>query len=484
MKVSVHEHMNVLQVAPVTEGLLQVLTAYRTEREPSVRMVGGVPQRYLKTNRLEFPLYVISDDQKTLFCPAGLLEVIKEHVKLQRQELVYTGDSPVLPPYDPAQLPELRPGQDVVLNAIATNPRGLIKCATAFGKSFLTATICALWRSKKFLVISTTSSVCNGLYKGIQERLPDEQVFRMFGGHSGNKMRKNCRVIVTTTASLHRIPRDWPDVIMFDEVHGAGSPTVSRQLTEFLRCICFGLSATPLDRSDSLNLVIESIFGRIIAEFSFEESRQKKLVAAVHVYAVRCNMPDVVFRTDFEAEMLGYWYNHERNRRLCEAAHRLCPQGPTLHYVAKLEHALILRRSLLPNAPIAYGSLSKERAAEFKQMGLLTDQEAQEILAMDPGKLEDAFRAGKHPEVICTSVWRQGTDFPDLACVVRYDGEGGTISCTQIPGRVARLGSDGQKQVGILVDGADEFGQRFHTRWLKRKKNYKANNWPIMETDP
>lgn len=481
MHLHISENRNVLHVYPASKELLEVCTAHRVLREPAVRLVGGYPQRYMKMTTQAFPLYILTDDTTGIICPAGLRHVIIEHANTRRWTYEATGSSPVLPPMDDSAMPLLRPGQDVVLKAIAANPRGLIKCATAFGKSFLTATICALWPTQRFLILSTTASVCTGLYKAIQERLPNEQVFRMFGSHSKNKMKANCRVIVTTTQSMHKIQRDWPDVVLFDEVHGAGSPSVSEQLTDFLYCVCFGMSATPLDRTDSLNLVIESIFGRIIAEFGFEESRQLDLVAALHVHAVRCRLPEIKFKDDHEADLLGYWHNHARNKLLCDAAHERIPTGTILHYVSRFEHALVLRRTLLPGVPVAHGGLDPRRAADFMSKGLLTKEEAKEHMASDPLKLEDAFRAGAFREVIATGVWRQGTDLPDLDCVVRYDGESNVISCTQIPGRAARKGSDGQKKTALIIDSADDFGERFWRRWLARRRVYKKHNWPIME---
>ena len=99
----------------------------------------------------------------------------------------------------------------------------------------------------------------------------------------------------------------------------------------------------------------------------------------------------------------------------------------------------------------------------------------------DLEQLEEDLLQGKLKRIICTGTWKEGVDFPDLAGLVRFDGGAGDIGSEQIPGRLSRIGSDGQKTDAILIDAQDNFGRRYQDRSAKRRRVYTKNGWKIVK---
>ena len=374
-------------------------------------------------------------------------------------------------------LPKLRQNQDRIIASIIASHRGIVSVPTAMGKSFLITTFCRIYPDLKFLIVTPRKAVTEMLYKGVKEKC-DGVAARLFG------VRQDCpgnaQIIVSTTASMHKVSPDWPDVVFFDEAHGAAAPNTAALLAEYGKAKLFGLTASPYGRSDAADILTEAFFGQVICNIEYQEAVTDGVIADIEVHIADVNLPEVIFGADVEAERYGYWMNERRNQIMVNKARELLlPSDQTLFFVKTAEHGLALRR-LLPGVPLVHSGIGREQWDWFCQLNLVQPDEYDLLAKVKPSKLQKAFETGEIPWMIATTIWKEGVDFLNLKGLVRMDGEGGPISSTQIPGRLSRKGSSGEKRVGYLIDAYDNFGKRFLNRSRRRLREYRKKGWRIV----
>ena len=374
-------------------------------------------------------------------------------------------------------IPALRHNQDRIIASIISSHRGLVAVPTAMGKSFLITTFCRIYPNLKFLIITPRKAVTEMLYKGVKEN-GSGVVARLFGPRQ--EYPDNAQVIVSTTKSMHKVSPDWPDIVFFDEAHGAAAPGTAAILAEYGKAKLFGLTASPYGRSDAADKLTEAFFGQVICNIEYQEAVSDGVIADIEVHIADVNMPEVEFETDVEAERYGYWLNERRTRIMVDKARELLsPSDQTLFFVKTAEHGLALRR-LLPGVPLVHSGIGRKQWDRFCRLNLVQSEEYDSLAKVKPAQLQKAFEAGEIPWMIATTIWKEGVDFLNLKGLVRMDGEGGPISSTQIPGRLSRRGSDGEKRVGYLIDSYDNFGSRFLNRSRKRLREYRKKGWRIV----
>ena len=428
------------------------------------------------------PLYSVStndDGEEACITHGGLFNRIKKVLRAHRLKFRVVDKRKLLPDPDWTKLPPLRKKQPEAIAAIISAHRGFIVCCTGFGKSFVIKTLCVMYPHLKILVVSRLGRVTKSLYNKISEAV-DGPVGRLFG--TGPDWPEEAKVVVTTIASMHKVPTSWPDVIFFDEAHNAGAMDASEVLCEFAKSKLFGFTATPKGRGDNSDLVTEAFFGEYICEVPYQEAEKDGTVPSITAVFVHIDIPDI--DTDGMSAMdknkEGYWWNEIRNRRLLAEADKIYREDESvLYYVENMEHALYLRL-LIPGTPIAHGPVSKKRRNFFLKKELITVEDEESLKKPDIDQLEADFMAGEIKRVICTPTWKEGVDFPDLAGLVRFDGGAGDIGSEQIPGRLSRKGTDGKKTHAIVIDALDNFGKRYRDRSLTRRRVYLKNGWKIV----
>lgn len=475
---------NLIYVAPVPEGLRELLTFKKIEREPRYDLdpVTGARRQKIITKRTPVRLYSMCEGN-ALVTFGGMYNRVRHFFESKRIPVEIKGQHPTLPPPDWSRLPSLRHKQDQALAAIATYPRGLILAATAFGKTFLCGVVGAVWPTINILLVADALSVCDGLSEQVLKHVPEENLRRHYGKYLQHKreQRKDPRIIVTSMASMGRIRPNWPDLILFDEAHVAPSQTAMDGIMQHTKPKIFGLTASPEGRSDGADDMITALFGDVVVDVEYQESVEHGSASQIIVYMVHTMMDEIEIDNEFERDAVGIWRNDERSKKLIDKADEIMqPDDQILYYTSTLEHALRIRKLFLPNVPIAHAGSSKADWRKFVKLGLVTEQDRDDIGNPDVPEMERLFRDGRLRRVICTPVWKKGTDFPDLRCLVRFDGTGSEITSTQVPGRAGRVRSDGTQKKGIVIDSMDDFGQGFLTRSRKRIRTYKKKGWQII----
>lgn len=453
--------------------IAEELTCERSQRNPSSRNGG--------TTVTVHKLYSVGE-QDTCLTYSGFYHRLRRFLEKRNCQVEVDDRQPALPEPRWAcldSLPPLRSGQPEAIAAVIAATRGMVVCPTAFGKSFVIRVLCLLYPQLNILVVTKMGRVTQSLYDRITE-VVDRPVAKLFGSKAC--WPEDAKIIVTTTKSLYKVRPDWADLLLFDEAHNAAAPDVSGVLSTFARTRLIGFTATPEGRGDGTDLLTEAFFGQRICSIDYQDAVGAGTVAQIKV--LLAEIKGAPIRTDDMTTLMmnkrGYWWNELRNRRLLQAAAEYFrADDSVLYYVETVEHALYLRK-LLPGVPIAHSGIARERWDKFLKRRLVTPEDVC-IRSPDLDQLEADFREGRIRRVVCTGIWKEGVDFPDLAGLVRFDGGRGSIISAQIVGRLSRIGADGSKAEGLVIDALDNFGPRYYGRSTARIRTYKENGWNIVK---
>ena len=432
-----------------------------------------------KTERLSFIDTI--EGVKVGYLPEGLLTKVLDF--LNRSNIKYNltdkrkwANLP-MPKFENVLFNELREGQAEAIEAIATNQVGVIKAATGYGKSYLIVQICRMYPDLNIVVTTARVAVLKELYK----RLSTDPLLKgSVGCISGWKNTGNeHRITVSTIKSLIKVDMPACDLLLADECHNFGASCAAELVNSFINARKFGLSASPKGRQDNTDLVTESLFGKALFDYSYQDAVDTGAVVPikVHMYDIKCGNISM-FKTPLSRKRHGLWRNLGRNKKIAELAKMHLNRGAqVLIMVESVEHLMYLKKQL-PEAAIAYASCSKVKFQEYVNKGLINEpyKTPKELAAVQLGMEEGTIRL-----CIATMVFKEGVNFKELDVLIRGESQSGDIPLTQIGGRLSRT-LEG-KEEGILIDFINSFDPSFFKASKARINKYKEKKWEIKYED-
>lgn len=456
---------NILYVKPWVPDLAVDLTCYRKKTNPNFR-TGKFEVSYNQE-----PLYYIAEDTGITY--AGMFERVKN--RLKELDIKYNVDDrqKPLPEYNWNFVKdiEFRTGQEDIIKTILKNHRGVINAPTAIGKTFIIELLCGLYQDLKILIITSRMSVLMDIIKRVSKRNPDKSVC---GVYTNNPFYPEADITVCSAKSLNKIDDDWPDLVLFDEVHGAAAPNISSVLSKFTKPRMFGFSASPTGRCDNADIIVETIFGPTICNISYQEAVENETVSPIEVWMLPVEGAEVIRTQPTSKDRWNIWRNRTRNDKIKEAVDYIGEEDQILILVSTVEHAFYLR-SMLKDFTVIYGGLTDKQRSKFSSLGICSKDEP---LVLDKESIKEEFRDGKLKRVISTFTWKEGVDLPDLKYLIRGDGTKGPIPATQIGGRLSR--KTDEKYKGVVIDFMDKFGNSYLRRSKNRLLNYQKKGWRIV----
>lgn len=381
---------------------------------------------------------------------------------------------------DLERLQSLRPRQIEAIDMMLTNHNGTVQCPAGFGKSYIITQVARVVKDTTILIITAKADVHKELYKRLQGETEEfhKKVGKVGGG---GKYKRGCELIVCTSRSLHLIPEDWPDIVIFDEVHGAGAPNVAEALLRFSKCQRFyGFSASARGRGDGSNKLVEGQFGPIRLEISYDEAVALGTVAKMQVRMVKCKCDIKAYKDDIAKQRYGYWQNDHRNSLIGGISKHLHRDERLLVIVSNIEHLLNIWR-YMPYAKLVYGDIDQAAWDKYAKLNLVQNAWYDQMAKVDAEAVKEELIATPNMHVIATKKWREGIDIPALRVTVRADGSGSAVDAVQISGRGGRVHED--KDYGIIYDFYDDFGEGYEKKSITRKGLYKDQNWEIIDYD-
>lgn len=512
-----------VQVTPIPGGLLNALRyTYRTQE------VSGYRKRWVSR---KIDLFTRQGDSVLTY--PGFTDKVCEYMRLHHPDAkVIDGRSPLPEPaYD--NLQPLRGRQDEALATLLSYHNGILKMPTGSGKSFLIGQLLRLFPESRTLITTPSLSILDDLFRRCCEAVEDLGI--CVGMHSSKRKtdsqklakvparsRTEPTVMVMSTGSLPNIDPDWPDILLFDEVHEAATGSRGPILVPFLGCRMYGFSATPFGRPDGADAETEAFFGPVRYAVEYREGVTSDMVVPIHVTMLRVVVRDFPeYSADHMRQRFGYWLNEARNNAAMRYVHaHYTDDDQVLFLVRTVEHAVVLQE--LTGYPICYSSITPSTWLNLHKNGhrpLYTPEELQQVndwvvqqrsaepprtfrsvrkavetaflegavpceaflreCKCDVNAFKDAFREGGLHRLIATTVFKQGVDFPRLNCLVRMDGMTGSIPSIQIGGRTSRK-NDG-KESGEVVDFLDDYGDYYLGRSYTRRTEYEKAGWTVRD---
>ncbi len=372
-----------------------------------------------------------------------------------------------------------RTGQKTVFAKLLGMSRGIIQCPTGWGKTFLAKLLAKVYPTANILITVNSNDIADEIFDGLKYDLGRE-----LGRIGGRRSIKDKRVVVCTSQSLHKAPKDV-NIVLADECHTLMTEQYVKKFQKFRRAKIFGFSASPTGRSDGAEGFGEAIFGPIIVEVGYQDSVKGGNVVqlAARLYP-STRGPDVSkIQNAALANRLGIWTNAARNELIAnvvrETEQEVGPDEQILIMVSVVEHAYVLGQ-LLPDYVVVSGEPTPERVQQMLKKGVMTpDQEVCTKQMREDYKRQ--FSDYTLKRAIATKIWSKGVNFPDLLVLVRADGTASPIDSCQVPGRLSRLGKEVDKKTtgGILIDFVDTFSSNLQYRSQQRIAVYRSNGFSI-----
>lgn len=458
-----------ISVSPFPDYLRHELTFSVLEQDYTRR--GKIRTRNVK--RSEFAHS--KKDPSVVYVPAGFTYRVCRKIEQEGDDFDYTDvrelglPKPFIKGLDP-----LRKWQREALARLFSSNAGIIWTATATGKTYLLQQFCKAFPTVRIIVTGQDSSPLESIYKYLLAEYGTDEVKAL--GVIGNASNPG-RITICHVRSLLSSPIDDAQILIYDEVHGAAAPQRSSFLAQVAFANMYGFSASAEGRLDMKEPVIEGLFGPVIYELPYEAARDADLIAPVRVFMYQVVAPEISYDSHRLRMRYGIVRNDARNKMIARVADHFEGYNQIILAMDNLEHVFRLKQRLPDHIPVySPKSMTKKRWAQLKKLKLIPEG-YRPLQPKEEFWLERKFREGEVTKAICTSVWSQGTDLPNLEVLIRADGFPGKIQSLQIPGRVTRK-IEG-KEEGIVVDFIDAFGRSFENRSRQRIRNYKNIGYEV-----
>jgi superfamily II DNA or RNA helicase len=208
------------------------------------------------------------------------------------------------------------------------------------------------------------------------------------------------------------------ELLIIDEAHHTGSSTWYRTLMFCRARYRYGLTGTPVGRSDSGDLYLRACTGDVVAEIRAAELIESGVLAKPEIHFIGIDKPDLNDSPYSWAEVYskGIVHNAYRNGVIIDYAKQLqSAEKKTLILVREIAHGRQLALEI-PNSEFLHGSLPDEN--------------------IDTAVSQ--FETGELSTLIATSIFDEGIDIPSINALILATGGKSAISTLQRIGRGLR----------------------------------------------
>ncbi|MCS7241242.1 MAG: DEAD/DEAH box helicase [Candidatus Caldatribacterium sp.] len=330
--------------------------------------------------------------------------------------------------------------RQAIIDAII-HERGLISMGTGGGKTEVAAGIIAALQVRTLFIVHLKTLLTQTTNR-LSDRL-GEPVATLGGG-----TYQLGEITVASIQTLHRHLQALKPylatvkLVIVDEAHHVSNNSYLDVLKATQAYYRFGLSGTPLDRSDGSSLITIGMLGEVIHHTSSSDLITRNLLTRPTIVFIPIKkhlaFPEGENLIDWrEIYEQGIVYNHYRNTVIAHVVKTLLAKGKRhiLIIVKEVAHGEELQRVLAEHnitAPLLWSNT-----------GTTTIQET-----------VAKFRHGVIPVIISSPIFDEGIDIPEIDAMVMAGGGESTIKTIQRIGRGVRKSTS--KQELLVVDFMDE----------------------------
>jgi superfamily II DNA or RNA helicase len=330
---------------------------------------------------------------------------------------------------------------------------GIASCPTGFGKTHLMAALIRAFSPDDLRIRGTPLTVLSAVdrdvaaknYRDLCSILPDREI----GFVTSGKTKWSDDVQVITMDSLHRLKSEDVGLFIADEVHTAGTEKRSENIAKLTKAWKWGVSATPLGRFDGGDLKTEGLFGPLVVDIPYSHGVDVGALVPITVYFVQCPIPPVGLQhyQGYKMHHKKLEYGIEKNDNLSDLVAQLVGRiPPDMQTMLIMQHQAQLNelKKRMPHIPDVHATTSGKdlMAKGFKYLQPVSGNDRDEFYR----KMESA----ELKRVMCTYVYKQGVNFPQLEVMICPGGGGSKIVAGQIPGRGSRRVAG--KDAAYIVD--------------------------------
>lgn len=388
-------------------------------------------------------------DVRTGKFPSGFISLIKKRAKADGYtvEFIDTRTAPVEP--DPnADLAWLRDYQRKAVETIVKRKHGILQLATGAGKTEIAV---GLTRALpcKWLAIVHRSQLADDIATRYEARSPGLAAGRIFEGKWD--VPEDAQLVCATFQSLQQALKrgiEWGvddpqyvramlllnDVqgLLVDECHTLPANTFYNTAMSIKAYYRVGLSGTPLARGDRKSMYAMGALGGVVYQVKAAQLIEMGFLAKPTVRLVTCTMPSA--RATWDGVYKDIVVNStRRNGVVVDMVKRATL--PALVFVTQVKHGKDMTKRLM-RAGIK---------AEFVWGSHSIDYRKSIIRRLVQGHFD---------VIVCSSVFNEGIDIPELRAVVLAGGGKSIIATLQRLGRGMRID---RKKDGTVAEGGDVF---------------------------
>ena len=338
----------------------------------------------------------------------------------------------------------LRPEQNDAVNTIIDKQIGIISSCTGSGKTLITAEVIRRLGLRTLFIVDTID-LLHQTANVFKTELGDEFVGVIGGGYIDTT--KAVTVATFQTLSKHLIKfKDFLhsiNVVIVDEVQIGASKGILKVLKSCINAhYLIGASATPW-RNDGNDMLIESIVGEVVYEFSTTDAQDKGYITKSNIlfYDTPIISEEYDMHDDYNINITNNDYRNDIIKY--EAETSLNNNENVIILTKYIEHGKLLNELVDGSVHIYGGSNKKIRENMWK-----------------------AMREGKGLCIITTNkIASKGLNVPTLDKLINAGADGNAQAAIQSLGRVLRR-SEG-KLVGVYIDFKDN--SKYTKKWSKKR---------------
>jgi superfamily II DNA or RNA helicase len=396
-------------------------------------------------------------DRRNNTFPTGLLPIVCQYLKNKKIKYDLENNLETFPATSKPNLKgiKFRPDQLKSINRVIDLQRGLITAPTGSGKTIIALGIMSCFPKATILFLCHTLDILSQTAEAL-----DKQSIRYCIIDSKSKDFTEENIVIATVQSFSKIPKEeyitYFDVTIIDECHRVSKIGQYKKIMDYnLAPVRIGLTATvPTDRKKMLMLY--GILGPVIGELTMEEALEKKIIAKPKIKLVAVNKNREIVRKNYKTTYkLGVVENQHRNRLIIKEAIDQKKKGNTsLIIVKEIDHGKRLMEIGKKHLDIHFvqGKTEKTQRENLKKL----------------------LKRKQVDCVICTAVWREGTNIPSLDCIINACGGKSEIVTLQAVGRGLRA-FKGKDQI-LIIDFLDPY-RYLAEHTVQRLTIYRKAGW-------
>lgn len=394
---------------------------------------------------------------------SGLMPRVLTYLDKKGIDYEYSSDVKMVE-YDEPGVPGIifRDYQQSIVELMVEEGRGVVKAATASGKSFMILGIISAFSKENVLLLVHTKDLVNQLVDDLEK-----YNFGPIGVYSG-KTKEIKRITVATIQSYKKIALDYFDfwqVVIIDECHhirNIDSANYGYTLQRLSAPVRIGFTATIPEEIEG-KFALEALVGPVVTDYSIAKASDDGVLAKPTIYLLETPYQYEVSRLHDWRQVykFGIALNVQRNQQIVDTTLQLLEKGHSiLILISRLVHGEELVRAFHH-----YG-----QHVDFVQG--ITDKD-------ERTRLKEELKTGKIKCLIASTVFVEGVDLPNLDVMINASGGKSEIQVLQKVGRGLRKTE--RKSKVIIIDFIDISHRHLRNHYNKRARIYKENGWETIE---